>query len=252
MPLTIAICGRKGGVGKTTLATGLASVAANQGHRVLVVDLDPQSNVAFGLGVDPTAPGTADLLQGGKPTPQVCPAQPGIHVLPGGIPLTRPEVLSRDQDELADALAQTPYDVVFCDCPPGHEFLERFALVASDAAMIVADSHPYALAGAQRVIEVVQDRHARGKRGPRRWCLVRSRVDERRGLDRGFTQALEQVFPDVPRFTIHQDSALATAQALQQPLMVHAPKSKGALELHSLMAWIVPPTTLQEVRHGEG
>lgn len=45
----IAVAARKGGVGKTTIACGLASVLANQGKRVLVIDLDPQSNAAYVL-----------------------------------------------------------------------------------------------------------------------------------------------------------------------------------------------------------
>jgi cellulose biosynthesis protein BcsQ len=53
----IAIAARKGGVGKTTIACGLASVMANQGKQVLVIDLDPQSNAAYVLGTNPTAPG---------------------------------------------------------------------------------------------------------------------------------------------------------------------------------------------------
>ncbi|WP_339366850.1 ParA family protein [Gloeocapsa sp. PCC 7428] len=65
----IAVAARKGGVGKTTVACGLASVFAHLGHRVLVVDLDPQSKAGYVLGTDPTATGTAELLSRIFPTP---------------------------------------------------------------------------------------------------------------------------------------------------------------------------------------
>ena len=65
----VAVCGRKGGVGKTTTSASLASYFAFHGLNVLVVDLDPQSNAGFVLGVDPVAPGTAELILEKSPNP---------------------------------------------------------------------------------------------------------------------------------------------------------------------------------------
>jgi chromosome partitioning protein len=250
MSTLIAVCGRKGGVGKTTIATGLAAIAAASGKQVLIVDLDPQSNVAFGLGVDPTAPGAAEAILGNPVTPQVCPHDARLHILPGGVALTHPDVLARDPDELAEALRGRPYDVIIADCPPGHEHLERFALVAAQVAVVVMDSHPYALAGAQRVLDVIKDRAQRGKPGPRRWCLVQSKVDPRRSLDRGFTEALDQVFPGETRFLVHQEAALANAQAVQQPITLHAPRVRGVQQLEAILAWACAGTTERTANQG--
>ena len=54
MGKVVAVLNQKGGVGKTTVTLGLASAAAAAGHRVLVVDLDPQGSSSWVLGVDPT------------------------------------------------------------------------------------------------------------------------------------------------------------------------------------------------------
>ena len=116
MTIRLATAARKGGVGKTTLAIGIASAFAHQGKRVLVCDLDPQANAAYGLGVDPTAPGVADWLLGKSPEPLR--ASERIDVLPGGPALSGHEIGSLHPYDLADAVAPLAYDVFIFDLPP--------------------------------------------------------------------------------------------------------------------------------------
>lgn len=232
--LIIAIAGRKGGVGKTTIACGLASIFRHRGRRVLVVDLDPQSNAAFALGVDPAAPGTAAFLTGGA-SPQVAPS--GIQVLPGGPGLTDSKVQRLHPEELADALSKVDIDVVICDCPPGIEYLERLGLTAATVALVIADAHPFAALGAGRVLEDLQDVKDKSRRGPKRWALVMSRLDTRRSADRRMTDNVSEAFPGVPRLEVHQDVALANATSDQVLIMDAAPKSRGVEDLTKIADW---------------
>ncbi|MCH6562344.1 MAG: AAA family ATPase, partial [Myxococcales bacterium] len=50
---TIAVMNQKGGCGKTTTVVNLAGCLASEGHRVLVIDIDPQAHATLGLGLDP-------------------------------------------------------------------------------------------------------------------------------------------------------------------------------------------------------
>ena len=140
--LKVAVAAGKGGVGKTTIACGIASVLAAQGRRVLLVDLDPQSNAAWGLGADPTQPGTAELLLGEAPEP--IKIADTLWVLPGGPGLKGHEVMRLDPEALADAIAAFDHAAIIFDCPPGWDHLERFGLVAAEVALVVVDAHPFA------------------------------------------------------------------------------------------------------------
>jgi chromosome partitioning protein len=237
VPRCIAVAGRKGGVGKTTIACGLASIFAHRGLRVLVVDLDPQSNAAFALGVDPAAPGTAAFLTGGA-----IPVEAGanLRVLPGGPGLTEAKIQRLHPDDLADAVAKVgQVDVVICDCPPGIEYLERLGLTAADTALVVADAHPFAALGAGRVLEDLAAMRQRGRRSPSRWALVMSRIDARRTADRRMTDNVSEAFPEVHRFQVHQDTALANATSDQVLLMQAAPKCRGVEDLSRIADWVM-------------
>jgi chromosome partitioning protein len=232
----IAVAARKGGVGKTTVACGLASVLSYQGMQVLVIDLDPQSNAAYVLGVDPIAPGTAELLTGGNPSPQRAIAN--LHVLPGGPELGSQRIQSLHPEELAAAVQRLDYDAIVFDCPPGNEYLERLGLVAAEAALVVTNAHPLAVMGAARVLEILENYQKKGWRGAQRWALVLSQIDTRRSLDKQFMPQLAQRYPHVPRFIVHQDTTLSLAAAEQVPLMDYAANSRGAAELAALAEWI--------------
>lgn len=233
----IAIAARKGGVGKTTVACGLASVLAHQGQHVLVIDLDPQSNAAYVLGTDPTAAGTAELLSGNLPTPLE--ASPDLYVLPGGPALTSHNIQSLDPEDLADAVVSLDYDVLIFDCPPGVEYLERFALVAADTALVCTDAHPLAVIGAGRVLHELQLRNQKGRRGAKRWALALTRIDLRRSMDQALDKQLAAAYPSVERMIVHQDSSLAWASAERIPLMQYDTSSKGSKDLQVIANWVL-------------
>jgi len=233
----IAVAARKGGVGKTTVACGLASVMAHQGQRVLVVDLDPQSNAGYVLGVDPTAPGTAELLSGN--TPKALKAAPNLYVLPGGPDLTDHNIQTLDPEDLSDAVAPLNYDVLIFDCPPGVEYLERLGIVAADVALVCTDAHPLAVVGAGRVLNELNLRQQKGRKGAKRWALVLSKIDLRRSMDRAIDEQLAITYPSIKRLTVHQDSALAWAAAERVPLMQSEPSSKGAKDLMAIAEWVI-------------
>jgi chromosome partitioning protein len=233
----IAVAARKGGVGKTCVSCGIASVFANRGLKVLIIDLDPQSNAAYVVGADPTAQGSANFLlrKSVKPTE----VTKNLFVLPGGLDLLSHSIQKLHPEELSDLVTNLTFDALIIDCPPGNENLERLAFTCADTALVVTNAHPLAVLGASRVVMDLSETRDRNRKGPKKWALVQSQIDLRRSLDRELESQLKDNFPNVHLLLIRQDSALSLAAADRVPIMEYAPTSKAAQDLELITNWIV-------------
>ena len=196
----VAIVGRKGGVGKTTLSLGLAAHYSRQGRRVLVVDLDPQGSATLALGMEPSGADLAAALAGERAPVPVDVAE-GVRLLAGGPEL---EALTNPRP-LAALLAQVEADLVLMDCPPGIAALDRLAIEAAGVVLAACEPHRLAIAGAARVLD-----EARARKPAPRCAVVLGRMDDRRGLDRTAPDLLAGAF-GLSVLTIRQDSHLALA-----------------------------------------
>lgn len=168
---TVAVLSLKGGVGKTTVALGIASAALRRGTRTLVADLDPQGNATASLDPPLTESTLADVLE----TPHRAVLEKAIEtsawsdlldVLVGSEELEllnepgptgrRMENLSRALDEMHDKPRGDPYELAILDCPPSLGRLTRSALIAADTALLVTEPTMYAVAGAERALEAIE------------------------------------------------------------------------------------------------
>lgn len=169
---TVAVLSLKGGVGKTTVALGIASAALRRGTRTLVADLDPQGNATTSLDPPYTDATLADVLEDPSRSvleraiaPSVWSEEVDVLVGAEELELLNEPVadgrllenLSRALDELhSNPLREEPYELVVLDCPPSLGRLTKSALVAADSALIVTEPTMYAVAGAQRALEAIE------------------------------------------------------------------------------------------------
>ena len=238
MTICVAIGCRKGGVGKSALSASLASYFAREEREVLLIDLDPQGNVTFGLGGEPGARGAAELLKGEEVA--AISLHEKISIFAGGPELNSVEVSALEPEALRDLLEdrEGEYDVVIIDLPPYSEHLERLGLVAADHALIPVVAHPFAISGAARIAGLIEARQERQRPGPARYALVQSMIDLRRNLDKTLQESLKELFPGIETFGFRQDISVAYSLTEQQPLHLFDSRARVFPELEEIGAWL--------------
>jgi chromosome partitioning protein len=165
----IAIVNQKGGCGKTTTAVNLAGALAADGHRVLVVDLDPQAHATLALGVDPERldENLYEVLadrDGAARLSQMCiPVAERLDVAPSGIVLSAleqklaSEPIETRTGRLASALATLGdrYDFALIDCAPNVGLLTFNALRAAREVIVPLETSFFAIHGVQKLLETI-------------------------------------------------------------------------------------------------
>lgn len=170
MPHILAVANQKGGVAKTTTVASLGVAFAEQGRRVLLVDLDPQACLSFSLGLDPDALELSihDVLLGKVPASMAIAAtKDGPDLLPATIDLAGCEalLLTRTGREYAlrnvledlYAVAEPAYDDVLIDCPPSLGVLTINGLTAADEVLIPLQCETLSHRGVGQLLDTVAD-----------------------------------------------------------------------------------------------
>jgi chromosome partitioning protein len=170
MSYITAFANQKGGTGKTTTVINLAGALAEQGRRVLVVDIDPQGNLTIGLGIDLFALTRTiyDVMINGSAIEEIIkPVRENIHVVPTNINLSVADLQLageiRREDRLKDALATVKdlYDFVLIDCPPSLGLLTINALSAANSVVIPMACDYYSMVGVRLLLNTIQRIQAR-------------------------------------------------------------------------------------------
>ena len=251
MTNVIAIANQKGGVGKTTTAINLAGALAEEGYRVLCVDMDPQANLTAGLGINlnMVERSMADVLADGRSTLSeviLATETAGIDVAPAHIDLASTEgelftALGREQilREAFEGQIST-YDYVLIDCPPNLGLLTVNGLVASTGVIIPVQTQYYAMKGLNNLVKVINAIRLKLNRDLRILGLLPTFFDARTNLARDMLDELRvvgdhHVFSSIVRNTVK----LGEAPLVGRPITTYAGNSDAARTYRELAREVI-------------
>ena len=245
MTQIITVTNQKGGVGKTTTTAALIAGLHQRGASVLGVDLDPQGNLGFNLGLDIGTGNTVfDVFKG------TCSIEEAIQhteygdVLPSDIMLSAAEVeftMPRREFLLSDFLAgvRSQYDFIVIDTPPALNVLTVNAYVASDGLIVPMEAEVLSLVGITQLQETIETVRSTYNPHLKVLGILINKFNGRLTLSKDILElaqeVAEQLGSQVFEAKIHRGVGVAMAPAHGQSVLTYQPDSRPAQDFLSIV-----------------
>ncbi|RJP33141.1 MAG: ParA family protein [Actinobacteria bacterium] len=250
MAKVVAIANQKGGVGKSTTAINLGAYLAMEGKRVLVVDLDPQSNATSGLGIgqNTTEQQIYDVLVNEVPLEEIIvhTSTEGLDLAPSSLRLAGAEVelvsVYSREGRLLKSLEPVKggYDIILVDCPPSLGLLTVNALAAADEVMIPIQCEYYALEGLVLLLRTIEKIRVYLNPDLRIGGILLTMHDVRTNISKQVMEEVRKQYPNETFVTvIPRNVRLSEAPSYGQPISQYDPLSRGALAYQSLAKEVI-------------
>jgi chromosome partitioning protein len=251
----ISISNQKGGVGKTATALNLSASLARMGHRVLMVDLDPQGSLTTTCGLDANAIETSiyHVIHGSVPLSEIIlPTSFGAFLAPASIELSlaeielvnemaRETILKGALDEVRDR-----YDFIVLDCQPGLTLLTINAWTASDHVLIPVSDF-LAVKGLNLLFQSIARTRQRLNKSLRILGVLLTRTNPRTSHNQIVHDGLKATLNGkvhVFDTQIKESTRFKESMMYSQPLLVYEPRHEGAHAYEALAREILQEVTV--------
>jgi chromosome partitioning protein len=243
----VAIANQKGGVGKTTTAVNLGAALAEIGHRILIIDLDPQANAtsSFGLQAVEQTSLYEPLLGDASITERIFPTErEGLFIVPSDLDLAGAEVeiarmpshLTRLAETLQPLHADATFDFVLLDCPPSLGILMTNALAAADELLTPIQCEYFALEGLVKIVRLIEQvRDSGANKRLELGGIVMTMFDARTNLSEQVVAEVRQHFGErVYQTVIPRSVRLSEAPSFGKSILEYAPSGAAAQAYRAL------------------
>jgi len=249
-PRIIAIANQKGGVGKTTTTINLGAAIAESGKKVLIIDLDPQSNTTTGLGISTKELNSSIyrvIIEENTASETIIGVGiKNLRLLPSSLELAGAEIelvtaFSREQ-RLTRALDEvvSDYDFILIDCPPALGLLTVNALCFANEVIVPIQCEYYALEGLGQLVGNVDLVKSNLNPDLEISKIVLVMYDSRTKISKQVADEVREYFGErVCNQIIPRSVRLSEAPSYGQPITVFDPTSRGAVAYKELAKEVI-------------
>lgn len=247
MAKTISIFNQKGGVGKSTTTINLGASLSVKGYKVLLVDLDPQSNTTIGVGIESEELDKTiyDLLINNNKKISKSLIQSVIqsteherlYVLPSDITLSNAEINLANEMNRENKLnkilleIKDDYDYILIDCPPSLGLLSINGLVASDKVIIPVATSFFSIKGIKHLLDTIELVQYNLKPELEILGVLITMFDSRKNISKDIKEQLIEAFGDkVFNTVIRINSQIEYSQDKKTPVIFFDRSCNGYLD----------------------
>jgi chromosome partitioning protein len=222
--LKVAVFNFKGGTAKSTTTINLGACLATSKRKVLLIDLDGQRTLSFGLGLDGDLPTALNWLNNDEIQPYLTNTK-NLWLIPGDLGMFQ---LATDSDLFTPALTKLiGFDVCLMDCSPGLGVASVQAILKSDRVLMPVICEPAVLKGLSEAVELIREERPNVPIDVVR-VRYRPQLVITREADNLLTEAAAELNYRLLKTTVPENIAVAEAIAHQQPVTAYSSRSSGA------------------------